>query len=265
MKGTTLRRIPEDRKAPRRGVWWSGWLFLFGTVVLGVALIGKFPEGARRHFWFVMLAAALGALAGGSEVVSRYRDEPMLALTSRSGITYLAMNASVSALTYGLLTQYAASILPSVGKDRLVASIVAGLGAMAILRSKFFSLRTETGEDISIGPDAVVSAFLDAADRGIDRARAARRLDLVFRYAETAKHPEKGRDFLQISIAAFQNLEKDLKSQFVERLDLIAQSQYPDRLKLQAICYELLGLTGEANFRDIMQNLEKYGDHTDEA
>jgi hypothetical protein len=242
----------------RRRSWWGVLVLVLAIAVLVWELVDRFPAGADQHAWFVVLAAMLGATAGASELISRYRDEPLSAVASRAGMAYVGVNASVSALTYGLLTEYSSSLLPALASDRLLTSVVAGFGSMAVLRSKFFTLRTSSGEDIAVGPDAVVSAFLDAADRGVDRARAARRIALVFEYAQAATHPEKGRDFLEISIAAFQNLNKEQKVAFVQRLNAITASGYPARLQLQAICYELLSLTGEDNFRDLMANLETY-------
>ena len=73
-------------------------------------------------------------------------------------------------------------------------------GAFAI---KFFTLHTEKGEDIGVGPDAAISAFLSAADRGIDRVRAKRRLDLVFKSAGRVSRVEYIKDFIKVSLFHF--------------------------------------------------------------
>ncbi len=225
-------------------------------VVAGIA--ANVPAGMDHEGVYALLAGLFGAVVGASELVSRYRDEPTRALTSAAGLTYMLMNGIVSGLAFGLLTRYAIAMFPGLANDPLMRSVVAGFGAMAVLRSKFFTLRTAKGEDVSVGPDAAVSAFLDAADRGVDRSRAARRLALVFDEASRVDRPEDGPDFLEISVAALQNLSVDDKTRFVERINSVVGSQYSDRLKLQAICYELLTLTGERNFSEIMANLETY-------
>src|SRR5215211_4947758 len=115
------------------------------AIILGIRL-GYLSVGWRQHTAYVVLAGAFGAVVGASELISRYRDEPTLALRTTAAFMYLTLNASVSACTYGLLTQYANSIIPNLAHDRLLTSLVAGFGAMAILRSKFFTLRTEAGE-----------------------------------------------------------------------------------------------------------------------
>ena len=239
---------------------------ILGVVLLILALIaifvgvgsGYLSLGWRQHTGYVVLTGALGAIVGASELVSRYRDEPLLALRSTAAFMYLALNAIVAASTYGLLTRYADIIIPDLAQDQLLTSLVAGFGAMAILRSKFFTLRTETGQDISIGPDAAISAFLNAADRGVDRARASRRLRLVFSRSSEIPPQMVGTDFLQISLAAFQNISDDDKAKVTAKIDSVAQSAYPPELQLQAICYALMGVTGERNFNATMDNLRRY-------
>jgi hypothetical protein len=233
--------------------------------VLWLAVAYDVPRGIHGEAGYVALAAVFGAVVGAAELISRYRDEPTRALLTSSAATYLAVNALVSGLTYGLLTRYASGLLPGLASDPLMRSIVAGFGAMAILRSKFFTLRTAQGEDVSVGPDAAVGAFLAAADRGVDRSRARSRMSLVFRSAEAVKKPEVGPDFMEISIAALQNLSQDDKAQFVESKKRVVESNYPEILKLQAICYDLLTRTGERNFEDIMANLQTYITDTESA
>jgi hypothetical protein len=239
---------------------------IVGLALIILALIGIFfgirrgflSLGWRQHTGYVVLAGSLGAIVGASELISRYRDEPILALRTTAAFMYLILNATISACAYGLLTRYADAIIPNLAQDQLLTSIVAGFGAMAILRSKFFTLRTEAGEDISVGPDAAVSAFLSAADRGVDRTRASRRLSLVFSRSSEIRPPVIGNDFLEISLAAFQNLDSDDKARVSEKITSVAGSAYPPELKLQMICYAVLGVTGERNFNVMMDNLEKY-------
>jgi hypothetical protein len=135
-------------------------------------------------------------------------------------------------------------------------SITAGFGAMAILRSKFFTVRTEQGEDVGIGPDAAVSVFLSAADRGVDRARAKRRLDLVFKSADRIPKVENIKDFIKVALLSFQNLVE--REKLNKQIDSIYsdKSSYPNsRLKLHATCYAVLVVLGEYNFNKLINNL----------
>lgn len=258
-----LRGTAHDQRAIRRtaGTAWIPLVLGLGLIALAVAgIVADVPSGMETDGGFALLAAGFGGIVGASELISRYRDAPMQAVRSPAGVTYVLTNGVVSGLTFGLLSRYSSALFPGLADDALLRSIVAGFGAMAVLRSKFFTLRTARGEDISIGPDAAVTAILDAADRGVDRARAARRLALVFARSSQITRPAAGPDFLEISIAALQNLSSDDRTIFVERMKTVVESPYPDTLKLQAICYTLISLTGEQNFADIMTNLQAYID-----
>jgi hypothetical protein len=209
----------------------------------------------RANLWFVALSAALGAAVGASELVSRYRDDPMRALRTAPALTYIALNALVSGCIYGLITHYAKTMFPALAKDPLMRSITAGFGAMAILRSKFFTVRTAGGEEVGIGPDAAVSAFLSAADRGVDRARAQRRLDLVFRSADRIPRLEDIKDYIKVALLSFQNLTD--RDKLNTEIDAIYKNDsFPSsQLKLQATCYRVLVVLGEYNFNKLINNL----------
>jgi hypothetical protein len=235
-------------------------------ILLAVAVLAGFfisrSQYARNvlhaNLWFILLSGILGASVGASEIVSRYRDEPTQALRSAPALTYLCINALVSVCVYGLLSHYSKTLIPALAKDPLMRSITAGFGAMAILRSKFFTLHTEKGEDIGIGPDAAISAFLSSADRGIDRVRAKRRLDLVFRSAGRLPKVEIIKDFIKVSLLSFQNLSNDEKEEINKKIDDIYadDARFPNGdLKLQAICYAVLIIVGEYNFNKLINNL----------
>src|SRR5262249_36809118 len=81
---------------------------------------------------------------------------------------------------------------------------------------------------------------------------------LVFKRASEIRPPEIGTDFIQISLAAFQNLNADEKVRITKAIDEVAASAYPPELKLQTICYAVLGVTGERNFNTMMDNLRSY-------
>jgi hypothetical protein len=207
------------------------------------------------YFWCSVL---LGVLTGAAEVIARYRDEPFAAILSPPGLSYLAMNGAVSGAAYGLLSRYKDKVLPGVGDD-LMRSMVAGFGAMVVMRSKLFNFRTEKGEEYAVGPDAVVSTFLASVDRKIDRGRSLRRQQIVFEKTALITDPARAPAFLRTSLASYQNLSG------AEKIDLnaaigaiVADPLLEPRLKLVAISFGLLNVCGEANFSDVMESLRKY-------
>lgn len=233
-------------------------ILLMLAVVVGIMLLFLSTD-SRAQFGYFAISATLGALVGASEVFSRYRDEPGIALMSVPGLLYCGLNAAIAAFAYGLLREYGQSLLPAAASDRLGASLVAGFGAMAVLRSKIVTIRTPAGEETSVGPDAVVSAVLAAADRGIDRTRAETRLDLVFAETTEVKKPDDAADFIQVSLAAFQNLSTDEVAELKEKIgEMNTNTDYSEELRLQAICYLLINTTGDKDFTKLMGNLKKH-------
>lgn len=123
----------------------------------------------------IAVAAACGLFVGVGELVSRYQDAPVSAVRTASGILYCAINAIAAAVAIlfvramGLTFGFASSI-----GAYWAQIIIAGFGAMAILRSALFTARIDD-KDIPIGPSSFLQIILDAADRDVDRRRAQSR------------------------------------------------------------------------------------------
>jgi len=117
-------------------------------------------------------AAALGGIVGVSELISRYKDDPWAAIKSWPAIFYLSINsaASVAALL----------LMPDgwLGLSRGMRILMAGISAMAFFRTSLFVVRAGD-RDVGVGPSGFLQIFLGAADRAVDRKRAAARSDAV--------------------------------------------------------------------------------------
>jgi hypothetical protein len=207
---------------------------------------------------FLWLGVLLGVLTGAAEVIARYRDEPFAATFSLPGLSYLTLNGVISGAAYCLLETYKDRIFPGMTDD-LMRSIMAGFGAMVIMRSKLFNFKTERGEEYAIGPDAVLSTFLSSVDRKIDRFRSLKRQRVVFEKMSVIADAVSAPDFLRTSLASYQNLGQAEKRELVAAMDaLIADAKLNPRLKLMAIGFGLLNVCGETNFSDVMDLLKKY-------
>src|SRR5262249_7596913 len=106
-------------------------------------------------------AAALGALVGASELVSRYRDAPNAALKTWPAIFYVSINLLASVGALGLMV--ALNWPPQTRWSRV---LVAGVGAMAFFRTSLFIVRV-ADRDVGIGPSGFLQIFLAAADRAV--------------------------------------------------------------------------------------------------
>ncbi len=241
-------------------------LFLSITLLPLVSIWAVFP-GTLPAIWYAALAVSFGELVGFSEIITRYRDEPLRATFNRYGILYLLINGALSGCAYFLLRAYGARIFPAAQDPPLWAAIVAGFGAMAVLRSKLFVFRTDEGKDIPIGPDLVISSVLRIVDRKIDRLRAARRQQLVFELAKriakvmgSESDFDNPNSFVSISLASFQNLSTEEKQQIVAKSEELREKLKgkPSLFKAMVLGFVVLDIAGEENFRDIMQDLEEY-------
>ena len=133
-----------------------------------------------------IIVTAIGGTVGVGELVSRYRDEPAKAVFTLPALLYVGLNAVAALLA---LAATAASTDIEIGQVPVgtVADVhwpqvlAAGLGAMAILRSALFVVRTQEGKDLQVGPGSLVQTLLEAADQSLDRLRAQQRAWTVAR------------------------------------------------------------------------------------
>jgi hypothetical protein len=219
-------------------------------------------EILSQHGGWLILSIAFGVSVGAAELLGRYRDEPQLAVASLPGFGYLLLNGLISGIAYGLLVYYKDKIFVGLQNDRLLTSIIAGFGSMLVMRSKLFSFKTEGGETFAVGPDVVLSTFLRSVDRRIDRNRSAPRQKLVYDSVKTVRNPSLAASFIITSLASYQNLsdsEKSTLSDIIQKVQ--GQADLPPQLKLMAICFGLLNVAGEGNFKSLMEQLKEYSDN----
>lgn len=212
----------------------------------------------QASFGFVTLSILFGVSVGAAEVIARYRDEPFIATFSGPGLSYLVLNGLISAAAYGLLVYYKGKIFPGLGEDGLLTSIVAGFGSMIVMRSKLFNFKTEGGEEYAIGPDAIISTFLKSVDRRIDRNRSSARQKLVYEEVRQIKDPSKAPEFLRISLASYQNLSDAEKKELNDVLLKLQAENLDPQLKLMAMGFGFLNISGQANFSGLMKQLKSY-------
>ncbi|HEX6648422.1 MAG TPA: hypothetical protein VF075_02745 [Pyrinomonadaceae bacterium] len=242
---------------------------LFAALVILIIVLGRLIFGWQfnatvqafldRQKYYLLLTLVFGAMVGASEIISRYRDEPFRAIVSPPGRIYLALNGLISVAAYLLLLKYRASVLPALNTDDLMTSVVAGFGAMMFMRSKLFSFRTEGGEAFSVGPDAVLSTFLNSVNRRVDRYLSDIRQDIVYNEAVTILTPADAPKFLEIYLTAYQNIPDDEKKDLAQDIQaVLGRADLDDRLKLMAISFGFMNIGGYRNFRALMALLRKY-------
>jgi hypothetical protein len=244
----------------------GGMIVVLLVLPLLLAWLGEYQSWPAIGAPF--LAILLGELVGFSEIISRYRDEPLRASFNAYGVAYLAINGFLAWIAFFVLRRFPATFPSLVGRPYYTA-VFAGFGAMAVFRSKLFVFRSDDGKEFPVGPDIVLSAVLKIVDRKIDRLRAARRQRLVFsKAAEITGLIGSNADFglaasfLVVAMSSFQNLS-DVEKQKIETAatslkedkDLVAA---PNFYKAMTLGFALLDITGEEGFSDIVDGLKTY-------
>ncbi len=151
-------------------------IYVAYIMVLVLVWMSSPYEGAshERLYFYTFL---LGFITAFTEILGKFKDEPLRALETIQGFLYHVFNGAVAAFSFYMLQVFDAVALTTEG-DRVKAVFFAGLGSMVIMRSKLFTARIDD-EDVAIGPEQVIKVFFHFMEQAIDRVRAQARIDLV--------------------------------------------------------------------------------------
>ena len=208
---------------------------------------------------WTFVAFAFGVLVGLSEILSRYRDEPLLATATASGLSYLTLNGVISIAAFAVMRNYSTQIFPNLQNDLFLTSIVAGFGGMIVFRSKLFTFKSSDGTEYPIGPAIVLDTVLKTIDSKIDRRRATERQTKVFNSMIQINDFAKTADYLEASLLSFQNLSQDDKTQISSIINQYRTvTKWPDTLKSIGLGFAFLTIAGENNFDVVITNLKEY-------
>jgi len=213
--------------------------------------------------WFdvrpFLLAVLLGILVGASELVSRYRDAPSLALRTLPALLYVGLNGCASLIALLLVVQF--KWLSDIGGagaspfSRLILqALVAGFSAMALFRSSLFTIRVGNS-DIGIGPAAFLQILLTAADRACDRTRAKPRA-LAVQEIMSGVSFEKAQEALPtFCFGLMQNVSGDEQRNFSVVIRQLRESKMEDVFKANSLGLELMNIVGDAVLRQAVNML----------
>jgi hypothetical protein len=234
------------------------WRVLGVSLLLVAVSLVVIPSGRVDGSWRAVTVAFLcGALVGASEIVSRYRDEPLGALLrSPFGPIYVVVNGYLSFLAALLILRYP-DRFAGVAADQLLVGLTAGFGATVVMRTRLAVIRGPDGKDISIGPDAVISGMLQLIDANIDRYRAARRQALVVRYMPQMRKfgsfPMAAR-YLLAALLAFQHLDDALKTQLNGIVKDYETQALPADIKYLALGFVFLTVVGDQHYAAVLDH-----------
>ena len=218
------------------------------------------PESIRccdpGRYRAIVASFLLGALMGSSEIASRYRDEPLKAIRSPFGLTYVVINGFISILALFFIFHFS-SFFGTAAQDNLKVTLLAGFGAAAVMRTRVVSIKGRSGEDISVGPDYVINILMGVINTGIDRWRAVRREEILkTHYANLIKLGDFATawSYLLASLLAFQNLDEAVKKNLIDTYNEYQATKYPDDIKRLGLGFLFLTLVGESNFGKVLES-----------
>jgi hypothetical protein len=202
---------------------------------------------------------SFGMLVGLSEILTRYRDEPITAATTAYGAFYLVLNGSISLAAYALLLRYPNQIFPVAGGDLFLAAVLAGFGAMTVLRSSLFTYRSPDGTEYKIGPAIAIETIFKTIDQKIDRQRARERHERVFRSLNGIREADfqPVADYVEMSLLSFQTLTQQQKAEITDFIQQLKSTTWSGWLKTLALGFVFLTVAGEENFDEMVENLKK--------
>jgi hypothetical protein len=182
--------------------------------------------------------AAMGAVVGASELISRYRDSPEAALRTVPAVFYVAVNAVASVGALHLMDANA-----WFAQSEWTRVLMAGVSAMAFFRTSLFVVRVGD-RDIGVGPSGFLQIFLSAADRAVDRKRAAARSAAVSDVMKGVDYKKAFQALPPYCLALMQNVSDEDQKMLRKAVEELDQGQEDPGLKVRLLGLELINVMG---------------------
>lgn len=196
-----------------------------------------------------LVACLIGAVVGGAELLSRYRDEPLRTLWSWPALVYVLVNALASAgallairtfgWTFGVTPE---AVGPAVVRAWEV--LVAGFGAMGLFRSSLFTVRAGD-QDVAVGPHRVLQIILGVLDQAIDRERGGERSRAALQLMEGISFPKAQRALPTYCLKLLQNVSAEEQQGLADAAADIGGLALEDRVKALLLGLAIMNVVGE--------------------
>lgn len=208
----------------------------------------------------------IGGFIGVGELISRYKDDPFEAITNRHAITYTLINVLASTIALlALKTMKTDAVLgEGTASQRISYALMAGFGAMGVLRSSAFTMRVGK-DDIAIGPSALLQVMLSATDRAVDRARARVRAELMARTMQSMPFDKLEQALPQLAFTMMQNVTQDEKQSIEDEIGRLRDKNMDPVAKSISLGLSLSNIVGQGVVDDAVTALRKTLQVTDDA
>lgn len=191
-----------------------------------------------------VVVAILAGLVGLTEVLSRYRDVPLVVLREWPAWTYIGTNAAAGVLALLLIDTmgwtFGEGATPDVQRGFQIA--VAAFGALAVMRAAVLQIRVNDRE-VAVGPSLLLNALLEFTANGMARKRAGHVDEVVRKIMadvdfDRAKEPLPSYCFSLMKTPAE---EQKVVSREVTSLDVATLGNRSKPLLLRIVLLELAG------------------------
>ena len=186
--------------------------------------------------WLAVLV--LGGVVGASELVSRYKDHPAAAIQTWPAVFYIALNSIASIGALGLIHANG-----WFGPSRWEQILMAGVSAMAFFRTSLFVVRAGD-RDVGVGPSGFLQIFLTAADRAVDRKRAAARSDAVADVMKGVDFAKAVKALPPYCVALMQNVSTEDQKVLERVLEALEKRDTEASVKSLLLGIELINVVG---------------------
>lgn len=202
-----------------------------------------------------LVALLLGGSVGAGELISRYKDSPARAVSCLGGLAYISLNAVASVSALALLKLFDVD-LGAEGTERdWLQVLVAGFGAMVVLRSSLFIARVGD-QDVGVGPSGVLTQFLDAADRAVDRSRATARTKQASELVQGLDYAKARAALPLYCLWLLQNPDRAAATALANQVKQLDQEEIPEAIKTASLAIALMNLVGPGVLKSAINTLE---------
>ncbi len=223
------------------------WYFAIFLCGLLVALL---RDGSQNPMYFY--AFLIGVLVAFSEIIGKFTDEPIKSLKTTYALIYHVANGLIAVFALKWLFLNNGNKVPE-GLDSVKYVLSAGIGSMAILRSKIFTMKVGN-EDIAFGPEQLVTVYFRFMETAMSRVRAKARIDFIEQNLKNIQYDMLYNAALVMidSLGGETDYTKKLKDDYYEKnkpkTEKVTTEKISDEVK-QLETYKfgffLLNLTGE--------------------
>lgn len=179
-------------------------------------------EEVLKTILFYLMSFLLGFLWAFSELLSRYKVAKFI-LNSKNAWMYLLINGVASVTVYYFIPKLNMSfgVFTSSEWGKI---LLAGLSAMFILRSSFFSYHDkDTNKSINVGISTILQIFLDAAERSFDQEQSVNNLKNIAIVMQGVDFTKAEKDLSVLCLNLMQNVSTEEQKKLAESIKNLAE------------------------------------------